>query len=36
MSPPDRLITAPDCGMKYQPCDIAFCKLQAVVKGGQD
>lgn len=29
----DRLIAAPDCGMKYLPRDIAFEKLQAMVKG---
>ena len=27
--PPERLIPAPDCGMKYLPRDIAFGKLQA-------
>ena len=27
---PDRLILAPDCGMKYLPRDIAFGKLQAL------
>jgi len=26
----DRLIPAPDCGMKYMPRDIAFGKLQAM------
>jgi 5-methyltetrahydropteroyltriglutamate--homocysteine methyltransferase len=30
---PDRLIAAPDCGMKYLPRDIAFGKLQAMVAG---
>jgi len=30
---PDNLIAAPDCGMKYLPRDIAFGKLDAMVKG---
>jgi 5-methyltetrahydropteroyltriglutamate--homocysteine methyltransferase len=30
---PQRLIVAPDCGMKYLPRDVAFGKLQAMVKG---
>jgi 5-methyltetrahydropteroyltriglutamate--homocysteine methyltransferase len=30
---PERLVVAPDCGMKYLPRDIAFAKLQAMVKG---
>ncbi len=30
---PDRLIAAPDCGMKYLPRDIAFAKLKAMVDG---
>lgn len=30
---PDRLIAAPDCGMKYLPRDVAFAKLQAMVEG---
>jgi 5-methyltetrahydropteroyltriglutamate--homocysteine methyltransferase len=31
--PPDRLIPAPDCGMKYIPRDTAFAKLQALAQG---
>ena len=31
--PPDRLIAAPDCGMKYLPRPIAFGKLQALSQG---
>ena len=31
--PPDRLVIAPDCGMKYLPRDIAFEKLRAMVAG---
>lgn len=31
--PPERLIPAPDCGMKYLPRATAFAKLQALVQG---
>lgn len=31
--PPERLIPAPDCGMKYLPRDIAFAKLKALADG---
>jgi 5-methyltetrahydropteroyltriglutamate--homocysteine methyltransferase len=31
--PPERLIVAPDCGLKYLPRDVAFAKLQAMVEG---
>ena len=31
--PPERLIAAPDCGMKYLPRAVAFGKLQAMVAG---
>ncbi|MEE8518799.1 MAG: uroporphyrinogen decarboxylase family protein [Dehalococcoidia bacterium] len=31
--PPERLIPAPDCGMKYLPRDVAFRKLQALAQG---
>jgi 5-methyltetrahydropteroyltriglutamate--homocysteine methyltransferase len=30
----DRLIIAPDCGLKYLPRDVAFAKLRAMVAGG--
>jgi 5-methyltetrahydropteroyltriglutamate--homocysteine methyltransferase len=30
---PDRLVLAPDCGMKYLPRDTAFGKLRALVDG---
>jgi 5-methyltetrahydropteroyltriglutamate--homocysteine methyltransferase len=30
---PERLIVAPDCGMKYLPRDVAFAKLQAMTQG---
>jgi 5-methyltetrahydropteroyltriglutamate--homocysteine methyltransferase len=31
--PPERLMIAPDCGMKYLPCDVAAAKLRALVAG---
>ena len=31
--PPERLMLAPDCGMKYLPRDVAIGKLQAMVRG---
>jgi 5-methyltetrahydropteroyltriglutamate--homocysteine methyltransferase len=31
--PAERLVIAPDCGMKYLPRDIAFAKLSAMVQG---
>ena len=31
--PPERLVLAPDCGMKYLPRPVAFGKLQALSKG---
>ena len=30
---PERLIVAPDCGMKYLPRDVARGKLRALVEG---
>jgi len=33
--PPERLIAAPDCGMKYLPRDIAFGKLMALSEGAK-
>jgi 5-methyltetrahydropteroyltriglutamate--homocysteine methyltransferase len=33
--PPERLIAAPDCGMKYLPRERAFRKLQAMVEGAR-
>jgi 5-methyltetrahydropteroyltriglutamate--homocysteine methyltransferase len=32
---PERLVVAPDCGMKYLPRDVAFRKLQAMVEGAR-
>ena len=31
--PPERLVPAPDCGMKYIPRDLAFAKLKALAEG---
>ena len=31
--PPEQLMLAPDCGMKYLPRNLAFGKLQAMVQG---
>jgi 5-methyltetrahydropteroyltriglutamate--homocysteine methyltransferase len=33
--PPERLVVAPDCGMKYLPRELAFRKLQAMVDGAR-
>jgi 5-methyltetrahydropteroyltriglutamate--homocysteine methyltransferase len=30
---PERLVIAPDCGMKYMPREVAFGKLKAMVEG---
>jgi 5-methyltetrahydropteroyltriglutamate--homocysteine methyltransferase len=32
---PERLVIAPDCGMKYLPHDVAFGKMQAMVEGAK-
>jgi 5-methyltetrahydropteroyltriglutamate--homocysteine methyltransferase len=32
---PERLVAAPDCGMKYLPRGVAFGKLQALVEGAR-
>ena len=31
--PPERIVPAPDCGMKYMPRDVAFGKLKALSDG---
>ena len=31
--PAERLVAAPDCGMKYLPREVAFAKLEAMVEG---
>ena len=33
---PERLVIAPDCGMKYLPRDVAFAKLEAMGRGDKD
>jgi 5-methyltetrahydropteroyltriglutamate--homocysteine methyltransferase len=33
--PPERLLVAPDCGMKYLPRDVAYRKLRAMVLGAE-
>jgi 5-methyltetrahydropteroyltriglutamate--homocysteine methyltransferase len=33
--PADKVIVAPDCGMKYLPHDVAFGKMQALVEGAK-
>jgi 5-methyltetrahydropteroyltriglutamate--homocysteine methyltransferase len=32
---PERIVVAPDCGMKYLPREVAFGKMQAMVEGAQ-
>ncbi len=32
---PERLVLAPDCGMKYLPRETAFRKLEAMVAGAR-
>ena len=31
----ERLVAAPDCGMKYLPRDVAYRKLEALVAGAR-
>src|SRR5205814_10497581 len=33
--PPERLMVAPDCGMKYLPREVAFGKLKSLVEGAR-
>ncbi len=33
--PPERIVVAPDCGMKYLPREVAFGKMQAMVEGAK-
>src|SRR6478672_5876412 len=33
--PPERVVVAPDCGMKYLPRELAFRKLEAMVAGAR-
>jgi 5-methyltetrahydropteroyltriglutamate--homocysteine methyltransferase len=30
---PDRIVVAPDCGLKYLPRDVAYAKMQAMAAG---
>jgi 5-methyltetrahydropteroyltriglutamate--homocysteine methyltransferase len=32
---PERLVIAPDCGMKYLPRDVAYAKMKAMVDGAK-
>ena len=32
---PERLVAAPDCGMKYLPRDSAYGKLESLVEGSR-
>jgi 5-methyltetrahydropteroyltriglutamate--homocysteine methyltransferase len=34
-APAERIVVAPDCGMKYLPRDVAFAKMQAMVVGAE-
>ncbi len=31
--PPERVVVAPDCGLKYLPRELAFAKMQAMARG---
>jgi 5-methyltetrahydropteroyltriglutamate--homocysteine methyltransferase len=31
--PPERIVVAPDCGLKYLPRDVAFGKMKAMADG---
>jgi 5-methyltetrahydropteroyltriglutamate--homocysteine methyltransferase len=31
----DRIIVAPDCGMKYLPREVAFAKMKAMTAGAR-
>jgi 5-methyltetrahydropteroyltriglutamate--homocysteine methyltransferase len=33
--PAERIVVAPDCGLKYLPRDVAFAKMRAMVEGTQ-
>src|SRR5438445_3950078 len=32
-APPERIVVAPDCGLKYLPREVAFGKMRALVEG---
>jgi 5-methyltetrahydropteroyltriglutamate--homocysteine methyltransferase len=31
--PPERIVVAPDCGMKYLPREVAYGKMRAMAEG---
>jgi 5-methyltetrahydropteroyltriglutamate--homocysteine methyltransferase len=33
--PAEKIVVAPDCGMKYLPREVAFGKMQAMVAGAE-
>ncbi len=33
--PSERIVVAPDCGLKYLPREVAFGKMQAMVEGAK-
>jgi 5-methyltetrahydropteroyltriglutamate--homocysteine methyltransferase len=33
--PPERIVVAPDCGLKYLPREVAFGKMRAMVEGAK-
>ena len=33
--PAERIVVAPDCGLKYLPREVAFGKMQAMVEGAK-
>jgi 5-methyltetrahydropteroyltriglutamate--homocysteine methyltransferase len=32
---PERIVVAPDCGLKYLPRDVAYGKMRAMVEGAK-
>jgi 5-methyltetrahydropteroyltriglutamate--homocysteine methyltransferase len=32
---PERIVVAPDCGLKYLPREVAFGKMKAMVEGAR-
>jgi 5-methyltetrahydropteroyltriglutamate--homocysteine methyltransferase len=34
-APVDRIVVAPDCGLKYLPREVAFAKMRAMVEGAE-
>jgi 5-methyltetrahydropteroyltriglutamate--homocysteine methyltransferase len=32
---PEKIVVAPDCGMKYLPANVAFGKMRAMVEGAR-